>query len=196
MRAALARAAVRRARAVRDRNPARADAWLRIGTALAPEFGEAHRTLVELRRARGDRAGAVAAARSASHRFPDSADAWMRLGDAWQFVFRQPEALAAYEQAVAIEERADALGAAGVLYRRAGRFADAAARFARAFAAGGEPAALLANAGALAAAGDYAAAEQALELWATLVPNGRERLEEERVRLHAARAPGRSTNRR
>jgi tetratricopeptide (TPR) repeat protein len=176
---------------LRERRPARADAWLRLGAALAPEFGEPHAALIELRRARGDRAGAVAAAHAASERFPDSADAWMTLGEVWQFAFRQSEALAAYERAVTLEERADALRAAGVLYRRAGRFADAAARFARAYAAGGEPAALLANAGALAAAGDYAAAEQALELWATVVPDGRERLEEERVRLHAARGPNR-----
>ncbi len=184
LRALLARAALRRAEAVRERRAGGAETWLRLAARLAPAFGAAHLALVEQRRAQGDRPGTVAAAHAATERFPDSSDAWVCLGDAWQFAFRQPEALAAYEQAVAIEERADALRAAGVLYRRAGRFADAAARFARAYAAGGEPAALLANAGALAAAGDGAAAEEALRLWATLVPDGATRLEEERARLH------------
>ena len=60
---------------------------------------------------------------------------------------------------------------------------DAAARYARAYAAGGDPGAPLADAEALAAAGDRAAAEQALGLWATLVEDGRVRIGAERERL-------------
>ena len=89
----------------------------------------------------------------------------MLLASACLTSFRQDEALAAYERAITIEERPDALTAAGELYARAGRFADAAARFARAHAAGGGPDTLLANARALSAAGDAAAAEAALALW-------------------------------
>ena len=61
--------------------------------------------------------------REATERFPENSDAWMLLGEAFQMVFRQKEALAAYEQALALEERADAAVAAGSLYRRAGRHA-------------------------------------------------------------------------
>jgi tetratricopeptide (TPR) repeat protein len=94
----------------------------------------------------------------------------MLLASACLTSFRQDEALAAYERVITIEERPDALTAAGELYARAGRHADAAARFARAHAAGAGPDALLANARALSAAGDRAAAVAALALWA--VPDG------------------------
>ena len=150
---------------------------------IAPAFGDVHVSLVELRRGLGDRAGALAAGRAAVDRFPDSADAWMLLAGACLTTFRQDEALAAYERAITIEERPDALTAAGALYARAGRHADAAARFARAHAAGGGPDALLANARALAAAGDRDAADQALALWAARAPDGALRLEEEQARL-------------
>lgn len=183
LRGALTRTLVRRGIAQRERAPARAESWLRLAAAMATEFGDAHTTLVTLRRGRGDRAGTLAAARSAAERFPQAASAWVQLAEAWLYVFRQPEALAAYERAIAVEERADALMAAGDLYGRGGRFRDAAARYARAFAAGGDPAALLANARALATAGDAAAAEQALMLWATLVPDGAQRVADERARL-------------
>jgi tetratricopeptide (TPR) repeat protein len=184
-RASLARFAVRRAAAAQRQKPHRADWWLRVGAAAAPAFGESHTALVHLRRARDDRWGAVAAARVAAARFPDNPDAWMLLGEAWQWVFRQQEALGAYEEALALEERSDAALAAGELYRRAGRYPEAAARFARAYAAGGGPEALLQNARALFLAGDHAAADEALSLWATLVPGGLDRLPQARAELRA-----------
>lgn len=164
-RAALARIALHRAAELREEAPATAERLLSVGSALAPEFGDVHVRLVELRRDRGDRAGALAAGRAAVERFPGSPDAWMLLASACLTSFRQDEALAAYERAITIEERPDALTAAGELYARAGRHAEAAARFARAHAAGAGPDALLANAKALTAAGDRAAAEAALALW-------------------------------
>src|SRR2546426_5544444 len=130
-----------------------------------------------------DRWGALAAAQEAVERFPENPDAWLLLGAAYQMVFRQQEALVAYEQALALEERPDAALAAGDLYRRAGRYADAAARFARAHAAGGGAEALWLNAQALFQAGDVRAAEEALHLWATQVPGGQERLSEARAEL-------------
>src|SRR6267143_852831 len=136
-------------------------------------------------RALEDRWGAVEAAREASVRFPDHADAWMLLGEALQMVFRQDEALGAFEQALALEERADAAMAAGTLYQRTGRFPEAAARFARAYAAGGGATALWHNAQALYDAGDHGAADEALNLWATQVPDGHSRLPEARAELRA-----------
>jgi len=181
---------VRRGRSLGERSPQWADRWLRLGSRLAAEFGDAHTALVALRRARGDRTGTLAAAQAAADRFPDAAGAWMQLAGAWLFVFRQADALAAYERAIAVEERADALSGAGDLYLRQGRFRDAAARFARSYAAGGDPAALLANARALASAGDGGAAEQALALWASVVPDGARRIDEERARLKPRAAAG------
>src|SRR5207245_526227 len=61
--------------------------------------------------------------------------------------------------------------------------AAAAARFARAHAAGGGAEALWLNAQALFQAGDVRAAEEALHLWATQVPGGQERLSEARAEL-------------
>jgi tetratricopeptide (TPR) repeat protein len=151
---------------LRDSDPVTAGRLLAVGSVIAPAFGPVHVDLVELRRSLGDRAGALAAGRSAVDRFPDCSDAWMLLASACLSTFRQDEALAAYERAIAIEERPDALAGAGELYARAGRHADAAARYARAYAAGGGPDTLLANARALAAAGDHEAAEQALALHA------------------------------
>jgi tetratricopeptide (TPR) repeat protein len=187
LRGALARFTVRRAARAQRRAPRRADLWLRLGCALSPSFGEAHTALVHLRRTADDRWGAVAAAQDATERFPDNPDAWMLLGDALQMVFRQKEALGAFEQALAIEERADAAIAAGELYRRAGQPAEAAARFARAYAAGGGPDALWQNAQALFLAGDEAAAEEALSLWATQVPDGLQRLSTARAELRAVK---------
>jgi tetratricopeptide (TPR) repeat protein len=187
-RATLGRFCMRRAAACQREAPRRAVAWLRLGCRVAPGFADTYPALVHLSRALEDRWGAVAAARAASVRFPDHADVWMLLGDALQMVFRQDEALGAFEQALALEERVDAAMAAGTLYQRAGRFADAAARFARAHAAGGGPTALWHNAQALYEAGDHAAADEALNLWATQVPDGHERLPEARAELRAKTA--------
>ena len=73
--------------------------------------------------------------------------------------------------------------AVGELYMRAGEPADAAARFARAYAAGGGAPALWSNAQALFQAGDTRAADEALSLWATQVPDGMERLAAARAEL-------------
>src|SRR5213594_4944869 len=186
-RAALVRFAVRRAAACQRHAPKRAAVWLRLACSWTPAFGEAYVALVHLSRAMEDRWGALATAQEATERFPENPDAWMLLGDASQMVFRQREALGAYEQALAIEERADAALAAGELYRRAGDYADAAARFARAYAAGGGAQALWHNAQALFQAGDADAADEALSLWATLVPDGMERLSEARAEIRAAK---------
>jgi len=187
VRDALVRFALRRT--ARAHAPRRADFWLRLACAWSPTLGEAFAALVELRRAREDRLGAMSAAQAATRRFPTSAAAWMLLGEAYQGAFRMKEALAAYEQALVLEERADAALAAGELYRRAGQAAEAAARFARAYAAGGGAEALWRNAQALFQAGDERAAEQALTLWSTLVPRGRERLSAARVELRGGAKP-------
>jgi len=182
-RAALARFAVARAAACQRHAPRRAVLWLQLGCALSPTFAEPFPALVHLRRALEDRWGALAAARGAVGRFPGNPDAWMLLGEACQMVFRQQEALGAFEQALALEERADAAIAAGELYLRAGQPAEAAARFARAYAAGGGAGALWSNAQALFQAGDTRAADEALTLWATQVPDGMERLAAARAEL-------------
>jgi tetratricopeptide (TPR) repeat protein len=183
VRAALARFAVRRAAASQRSAPQRATRWLELGCALSPAFGDPFTALVHLCRAREDRLGALAAAQGAVRRFSGNPDAWMLLGEACQMAFRQRDALGAYEQALALEERPDAAMAAGALYLRAGEPAHAAARFARAYAAGGGAAALRANAHALFQAGDVRAADEALSLWATQVPDGLERLADERAEL-------------
>src|SRR6266704_2844059 len=126
LRSALARFAVRRAAACQRHAPKRAAWWLEIGCALTPVFAESYPALVRLRRAIEDRWGALAAAQEAVERFPENPDAWLLLGAAYQMVFRQQEALVAYEQALALEERPDAAMAAGDLYRRAGRDAEEA----------------------------------------------------------------------
>jgi hypothetical protein len=92
----------------------------------------------------------------------------MLAGAGAELVFRQTEALTAYEEALALEERADAALAAGALYARVGRHADAAARFARGFAAGGGVEALRQNADSLRRAGDTVAAEEAMRLFREL----------------------------
>ncbi len=105
LRSALARFAVRRAAACQREAPKRADLWLRLGCALTPAFADTYPALVQLRRAIEDRWGAVAAAQEAAQRFPENPDAWMLLGEAWQMTFRQQDALVAYEQVLALEER-------------------------------------------------------------------------------------------
>jgi len=190
LRSALARFAVRRAAACQREAPKRADLWLRLGCALTPAFAETYPALVQLRRAIDDRWGAVAAAQEGAQRFPENPDAWMLLGEAWQMAFRQHDALVAYEQVLALEERPDAALAAGDLYRRAGRHAEAAARFARAYAAGGGAEALWLNAQALFQAGDERAADEALHLWATQVPDGLARLSDARAELFPEKRGG------
>jgi tetratricopeptide (TPR) repeat protein len=187
LRSALARFAVRRAAACHRYAPRRAAWWLRLGCTLTPAFAEPYAALVRLRRALEDRWGALAAAQEAIERFPENPDAWMLLGEACQMAFRQEHALAAYERVLTFEERPDAALAAGELYRRAGRYQEAAARFARAHAAGGGAEALWLNAQALFQAGDVRAAEEALRLWATQVPDGMERLAEARAELFTER---------
>ena len=185
LRSALVRFTVRRAAASQRDAPRRADWWLRVGCTLSPVFGECYPALVRLRRAIEDRWGAVTAAQDAAERFPQNPDAWMLLGEAFQMVYRQHDALVAYEQVLTLEERPDAALAAGDLYRRAGRHAEASARFARAYAAGGGADALWLNARALFQAGDVKAADEALHLWATQVPDGLERLSDARAELFA-----------
>src|SRR3989442_198185 len=63
-----------------------------------------------------------------------------------------------------------------------------AARFARAYAAGGGATALWHNAQALYDGGDHGAADEALNLWATQVPDGHSRLPEARAELRAKAA--------
>ena len=190
LRSALVRFTVRRAAASQRDAPRRADWWLRVGCALSPAFGECYPALVRLRRAIEDRWGAVAAAQDAAERFSENSDAWMLLGEAFQMVYRQHDALVAYEQVLTLEERPDAALAAGDVYRRAGRHADAAARFARAYAAGGGAEALWLNAQALFQAGDARAADEALHLWATQVPDGMARLSAARAELFAEKRGG------
>jgi len=184
-RAAWARFTLRRAAACQRHAPRRAVLWLRLGCALSPTFAEPFRALVHLHRALEDRWGAVTVAQEAAERFPGNPDAWMLLGEAYLMVFRQLEALRAYEQVLALEERSDAATAAGELYLRTGRPVEAAARFARAYAAGGGAPALLANAQALFQAGDTRASDEALNLWATQVPDGLERLPAARAEVRA-----------
>ncbi len=148
---------------VRDRDGA--ERWLRLAARLAPWFGGVHRDLVAARRRSEDRLGALGTALRISRRFPRSADAWVLLGEAYNGAFRPDDAIVAFERALAIEERADAAMAAGELYARKGDHATAGARYARAYAVGGGPDALKANAKALRAAGDIAAAQQAQEMW-------------------------------
>ncbi|HUL49577.1 MAG TPA: tetratricopeptide repeat protein [Gemmatimonadales bacterium] len=183
LRLALIRFALARATASLKRSPKLAAFWLRMACGLSTSFGEPFVALVHLLRTQGDRWGAVAAAQQASERFKGNPDAWMLLGEAYQMVFRQKEALEAYEEVLVLEERSDAALAAGELYLRMSRPAEAAARFARAYAAGGGAVALWSNARALFQAGDTDAAEQALALWAAEVPNGLERLPAARAEL-------------
>src|SRR2546429_200366 len=71
--------------------------------------------------------------------------------------------------------------------RRAGLLQEAAARFARAYAAGGGAEALWLNAQVLFQAGEERAADEALHLWATQVPGGMERLSEARAELRGGK---------
>jgi Flp pilus assembly protein TadD len=164
-RAAVADFALRRARRVGASAPARAEAWLRLGAAAAPAFGDAHRALIAAVQARGDHHGAVAHATAAAARFDASGPALLALGHACAAAYRTKEALWAFERALQLEERADAAMSAGKLYRMLGDHATAGARFARAYAAGAGPEALRENARSLRQAGDYLAAKEAIAMW-------------------------------
>jgi Flp pilus assembly protein TadD len=146
-------------------HPARAARWLRLACRVAPRFGEAHRLLLTLMGKLGDPMGAMALAHRWTRQFEGSSDAWVALGVACRAAFRTRDALVAYERALQIEERADAAMAAGLLYRMRSDHATAGARFARAYAAGAGPEALRENARALTAAGDHAAAAEAVQMW-------------------------------
>jgi|SRR5262245_20984433 len=168
--------------------PGRAVRWHRLACAVTPTFVPSYARLIDL--LREDRWAARAVAQGAAERFPETADAWMLLGNAWLGVYRHQEALASFEQALVLEERPDAALAAGAIYRRSGQFPEAAARFARAYAAGGGPEALLQNAESLADAGDLKAAEQALDLWLSQVPDGEPKATTVRDKLSKARRAG------
>lgn len=150
-----------------------------------------YRALADLLRQLDDRWGARTLAQKAAERFPEDAEAWMLLGEAWLGVYRHEEALTAFEQALSLAERPDAAFAAGEIFRRSGRYAAAADLFSRAYAAGGGPEALRQNAAALYQAGDDAAADQALALWAQEVPGGAKQLAAMRteMRLQAGEQP-------
>lgn len=171
--------------------PGWAARWHRLACAASPTLIPSFRLLTELLQQRGDRWGARALAQRAAERFPEESEAWMMLGEGWLGVYRHQEALTAFEQALSLAERPDAALAAGEILRRAGRFPEAAERFSRAYAAGGGPDALRQNAAALYQAGDDAAADQALSLWAQQVPDGAARLAATRteLKLQASRAP-------
>src|SRR6266581_4477185 len=117
---------------------------------------------------------AVRRAAACQRHAPKRADWWLQLACALTSVFAEP-----YPALVP-----------GDLYRRAGRYADAAARFARAYAAGGGAEALRLNAQALFQAGDVRAADEALHLWATQVPDGLDRLSQARAELFAEKREG------
>ncbi len=163
-------------RAARSPTPGRAARWHRLACALTPSLIPSFRLLTDLLRQRDDRWGARALAQEAAERFPEESETWMLLGEAWLAVYRHQEALTAFEQALSLAERPDAALAAGEIFRRSGRYAEAAERFSRAYAAGGGPDALRQNAAALFQAGDEAAADQALALWAQQVPGGASQL--------------------
>jgi len=163
-------------RAARSGTAGGAARWHRLACTLTPSLIPSFRLLTDLLRQQDDRWGARALAQQAAERFPEESEAWMLLGEAWLAVYRHQEALTAFEQALTLAERPDAALAAGEIFRRSGRYAEAAERFSRAYAAGGGPDALRQNAAALFQAGDEAAADQALSLWAQLVPGGASQL--------------------
>jgi tetratricopeptide (TPR) repeat protein len=189
LRAGLARALVRAARSRERRNPPLADRLLRWALRLEPQLGAAAPTLVALRRIRGDRLGALDAARTATARFPQAADAWFLLGEACQGAFKMKEAMDAFARALGLTERADAALRIGFLLRRESRHADAAAMFARGFAAGAGPEALYENAASLWHAGDTEQALRALEMWGTHFVDGPARIADARRELERGAKP-------
>jgi tetratricopeptide (TPR) repeat protein len=178
-------------RAARSTTTGGAARWHRFACSLTPSLIPSYRLLTDLLQQRDDRWGARALAQQAAERFPEESEAWMLLGEAWLAVYRHQEALTAFEQALTLAERPDAALAAGEIFRRSGRYAEAAERFSRAYAAGGGPDALRQNAAALFQAGDEAAADQALALWAQQVPDGQTQLAAVRAEM---RQESRKTN--
>ena len=179
-------------RAARSATAGGATRWHRLACALTPSLIPSFRLLTDLLRQRDDRWGARALAQQAAERFPEESEAWMLLGEAWLAVYRHQEALTAFEQALTLAERPDAALAAGEIFRRSGRYAEAAERFSRAYAAGGGPDALRHNAAALFQAGDDAAADQTLALWAQQVPGGASQIAALRTEMKLQ--AGRTTN--
>jgi tetratricopeptide (TPR) repeat protein len=173
--------------AARSETAGGAARWHRLACALTPSLIPSFRLLTDLLRQRDDRWGARALAQQAAERFPEESEAWMLLGEAWLAVYRHQEALTAFEQALTLAERPDAALAAGEIFLRSGRYAEAAERFSRAYAAGGGPDALRQNAAALFQAGDEAAADQALSLWAQQVPDGQTQLAAVRAEMRQER---------
>ena len=173
--------AVRRAEDARSASGAAR--WHRLACAVTPILIPSFRALTDLLRQRDDRWGPRALAQQAAERFSEESEAWMLLGEAWLGVYRHQEALTAFEQALTLAERPDAALAAGEIFRRSGRYSEAAERFSRAYAAGGGPDALRQNAAALYQAGDDAAADQALSLWAQQVQGGAHQLAAMRAEL-------------
>lgn len=188
-RAGLAGALVRAARARERRSPPLADRLLLLALHAEPAMADATGALVALRRARGDRLAAIDAARLATRRFPQSSDAWFLLGESLQGAFRMREAADAFARALGLAERSDAALRIGLLLRRDARHAEAAAMFARAFAAGGGPEALYENAVELWNAGDAEQALRALEMWGTHFVDGPARIAEARRVLERAGHP-------
>src|SRR5207253_567692 len=80
LRSSLARFAVRRAAACQRFAPKRAAFWLRLACGLTPVFADPYPALVRLRRATGERWGAVAAARGGRARFPGNPGGWGEAG--------------------------------------------------------------------------------------------------------------------
>lgn len=174
---------MRAARNRERRNPPLADRLLRLALRTEPEMADAASALVALRRARGDRLAAQAAARRATELFPRASDAWYLLAEAHQGAFKMREAVEAFERSLDLRERADAAFRIGLLLRRESRHAEAAAMFARAFAAGGEPEALYENAVSLWGAGDREQSLRALEMWGTHFVDGPARVADARREL-------------
>lgn len=189
LRAGLARAFVRAARSRERRNPPLADRLLRLALRTEPEMGDAAGALVALRRARGDRLGALTAARRATELFPQASDAWYLLAEAHQGAFKMREAVEAFARALDLRERADAALRIGLLLRRESLHAEAAAMFARAFAAGGGPEALHENAVSLWSAGDREQSLRALEMWGTHFVDGPARVADARRALERGPHP-------
>ncbi len=166
LRASIAAVAMRRARRLlAARGPKAAIPWLRLAARYAPAYGTAHRALIGAHQDAGDPLGAIAEAEQCTARFPDHPEAWVTLGAMYGAAYRTRDALRAYEEALVIEELAEAAMAAGFLYRRLGDHNTAGARFARAYAAGAGPDALRENAHSLAATGDAEAAREAMAMW-------------------------------
>src|SRR6267154_893462 len=135
---------------------------------------------------------------------PRRALAWLRLGckfapsfaDTYAALVHLSRALddrwgaveAAREATVRFPDHADAWMLLGEALQMVFRQDEALGAFAQAYAAGGGATALWHNAQSLYDAGDHGAADEALNLWATEVPDGHSRLPEARAELRAKAA--------